>query len=114
VHTDTIKNTICVSGWTKTVRPPVSYTNNLKQEQLKGRADRDPTHYEEDHWIPLELGGAPKEPRNLWPELWNDAHKKDKVENSLHQDVCSGKMSLTSARQVMYRQWSPKGESSRG
>jgi hypothetical protein len=27
-----------------------------------------PSNYEEDHFIPLELGGAPKNPKNLWPE----------------------------------------------
>ena len=29
-----IYSTICVSGWTATVRPPESYTENLKEEQL--------------------------------------------------------------------------------
>jgi hypothetical protein len=27
----TISTTICKSGWTKTIRPPTSYTNALKQ-----------------------------------------------------------------------------------
>ncbi|MFF7234681.1 hypothetical protein [Streptomyces sioyaensis] len=30
----TIKTTICVPGWTKTVRPPVSYTTPLKIKQI--------------------------------------------------------------------------------
>jgi len=30
----TIATTICKSGWTKTIRPPASYTNALKKEQL--------------------------------------------------------------------------------
>src|ERR1700686_2489678 len=30
----TIATTICVSGWTATVRPPSSYTSSLKIEQL--------------------------------------------------------------------------------
>src|SRR5664279_936918 len=30
VTQDNIDQTICVSGYTKTVRPPVSYTNSLK------------------------------------------------------------------------------------
>ena len=33
VTQDNIQKTICVSGYTKTIRPPVSYTNKLKLEQ---------------------------------------------------------------------------------
>jgi hypothetical protein len=29
----TISTTICKSGWTKTIRPPASYTNALKRVQ---------------------------------------------------------------------------------
>src|SRR5689334_838052 len=40
----TIHATICVSGWTATVRPPSSYTSELKVEQLAafGFADKNP------------------------------------------------------------------------
>src|SRR2546423_2086026 len=30
-----IATTICVSGWTKTIRPPTSYTNELKLKQMR-------------------------------------------------------------------------------
>jgi hypothetical protein len=101
----TIKTTICVNGWTKTVRPPVSYTNKLKRDQLSAQeyTDKDPTHYEEDHWIPLAVGGAPKDPHNLWPELWDHAHKKDVIESRLHREVCSGRKTLKTARAEMYK-----------
>jgi len=29
--------------------------------------DKAPSHYEEDHLISLELGGNPRDPKNLWP-----------------------------------------------
>jgi len=63
-----IQQTICVRGWTATVRPPASYTNHLKQQQLAAAqaTDRSPAHYEEDHFISLELGGHPHDARNLW------------------------------------------------
>ena len=61
-----IDSTICVTGWTKTIRPPTSYTNALKQKQMReygvGRSASD---YQEDHLISLELGGHPTDPRNL-------------------------------------------------
>jgi hypothetical protein len=34
VTQDTISTTICVPGWTKTVRPPISYTNPLKRRLI--------------------------------------------------------------------------------
>ena len=95
----TIKKTICKSGWTKTIRPPVSYTNALKIQQmplyLEGGS---PSDYEEDHYIPLELGGAPRNPKNLWPEPHAQSKLSDPLENQLKRRVCNGLMSLKRAR----------------
>src|SRR5258708_214889 len=61
----TIGRTICVRGWTATIRPPVSYTSALKRKQMTAYAASGTTgQYEEDHLISLELGGAPRDPRN--------------------------------------------------
>lgn len=98
-----IDKTICVSGWTDTVRPPSSYTTGLKRQQLPAGADL--SAYEEDHWIPLELGGNPREPRNLWPEPIADARRKDALETQAHRDVCAGRETLADARQAMYDGW---------
>src|SRR5215471_19094461 len=70
VTQSTIGSTICMSGWTATVRPPTSYTNALKVQGIAdyGYSDTNVSDYEEDHLVPLELGGAPRDPRNLWPE----------------------------------------------
>src|SRR5690242_10597803 len=59
VTQSTIGSTICVSGWTSTVRPPTSYTNPLKVTQIAEYryTDTSTADYEEDHLIPLELGG---------------------------------------------------------
>jgi len=59
------------------------------------------SNYEEDHLIPLEVGGNPTDPNNLWPEPYaepNGARDKDKVENFLHDEVCSGQMTLRTRR----------------
>jgi len=65
-----IKSTVCVAGYTKTVRPPTQYTNSLKRKQitLYHYANVDPKQFEEDHLIPLSVGGHPRDPKNLWPE----------------------------------------------
>ena len=70
VKQKTIGETICIPGWTRMVRPAVGYTEELKRQQMAafGYHDRRLSHYEEDHVIPLGLGGAPSDPRNLWPE----------------------------------------------
>jgi hypothetical protein len=94
-----INSTICVRGWTKTIRPPTSYTNALKQKQLReygvGGSLSD---YQEDHLISLELGGHPTDPRNLWPEPYPRASEVDSMENDLNAKVCSGELSLDVAQ----------------
>jgi len=91
----TIKRTICSRGWTKTVRPPSSFTSALKLVQMReyGFAGG-PSDYQEDHFISLELGGAPNDPKNLWPERRPRADHVDMIENELNAQVCSGGISL--------------------
>lgn len=91
----TIRQTICSRGWTKTVRPPVSYTNALKLTQIRAYGfTGGPADYQEDHFISLELGGAPRDTKNLWPERRPRADNVDKLENDLNAKVCSGEISL--------------------
>ena len=89
-----IGSTICVAGWTRTIRPPTSYTNELKRRQMReygvGGSLSD---YQEDHLISLSLGGHPTDPRNLWPEPNPRATDVDAIEYDLHEKVCSGALS---------------------
>jgi hypothetical protein len=112
----TIDTTVCRSGWSTSVRPPVSYTGALKRQQIVeyGYADRDPRHYQEDHLIPLSLGGAPRDPRNLWPQPLSarlpdgtevGAATKDGFEIHLHAAVCDGTISLSEAQRAMATDW---------
>jgi len=59
--------------------------------------------YEVDHLEPRSLGGADVE-ANLWPQLWADAHKKDRIEVRLWRAVCGGTITLKDAQQDM-RAW---------
>ena len=95
----TINSTICLRGWTKTIRPPTSYTNALKQNQMREYAvGGSASDYQEDHLISLELGGHPADPRNLWPEPYPRASEVDSIENDLNAKVCSGELSLDDAQ----------------
>jgi hypothetical protein len=109
----TIDSTICVSGWTATVRPSSSYTTALKKKQIVeyGYSDTSTADYEEDHLIPLELGGNPTSPENLWPEPRYDtgsgevASNKDTVENKLKTAVCDGQVNLVDAQNAIATDW---------
>jgi hypothetical protein len=90
-----IGETICAQGWTQTIRPPSSYTDELKLEQMKAYGRRGTaSDYQEDHLISLELGGDPTDPRNLWPEPIERAREVDQTENELNAAVCSRRMTL--------------------
>lgn len=110
VTQSTIDSTICVSGWTATVRPSSSYTTALKKKQIVeyGYSDTSTSDYEEDHFVPLELGGAPKSELNLWPEPQygtKTAANKDTVENKLKKAVCAGTVTLADAQDAIVTDW---------
>lgn len=106
----TIGSTICVSGWTATIRPPTSYTNGLKKQGIidYGYSDTSMSDYEEDHFLPLEVGGAPRDPKNLWPEPHSgdkNSYSKDSVENAVKKAVCAGKAKLSAAQHALLTDW---------
>jgi hypothetical protein len=112
----TIGSTICVSGWTATIRPSESFTYALKVKQIVqyGYSDTKTSSYEEDHLISLELGGAPADARNLWPEPYTDslpdgrptgAYTKDAFETKLKTEVCAGSITLAQAQSDIGDQW---------
>jgi hypothetical protein len=94
-----IASTICKHGWTRTIRPPTGYTNELKLQQMREYGvSGSPAQYQEDHLMSLELGGHPTDARNLWPEPYPRAAEVDSIENDLNAKVCSGDMSLDEAQ----------------
>lgn len=110
-ETDTY--TVCHRS-TKTIRPPLSFTDSLKAEQIQqyGYSDTNLKDYEEDHLISLELGGSPTDPKNLWPEPRNtisspgqSAQDKDKIENLCHERVCSGEIPISEAQKQIAANW---------
>jgi hypothetical protein len=103
----TIAQTICVAGYTKSVRPATSFTNGVKALLLK-RAGLDPstaTDYELDHIIPLALGGHPRKLDNLELQPWGEATRKDRIEVKLQCLVCSGQVALADAQREIVDDW---------
>jgi len=112
----TINSTICVSGWTATIRPSESFTDALKVKQIGqyGYSDTRTSSYEEDHLVSLELGGAPADARNLWPEPYpasladgrpTGARTKDTFETKLKDGVCAGTITLAVAQADIGDHW---------
>jgi hypothetical protein len=107
----TIGSTICRSGWTSTVRPPVSVTEPEKLASMAAYGlGGSPSSYEYDHLVPLELGGAVNDPRNLWPEPDQAAtgfyrNLKDRLENALKRMVCRGTATLAQMQHLIATDW---------
>lgn len=101
-----VGDTICRSGYTRTVRPPASYTEPLKRALMQRYGDAGPLGaYELDHLVPLELGGHPTAVTNLWPEPGASPNHKDRVEVAANHAVCSGRLSLAEAQRDIAASW---------
>ena len=101
-----IAATVCRRGYTKRVRPPESVTEPQKLAAMAAYGDRGSARrYEYDHLIPLELGGAPDDPHNLWPEPGASPNRKDRLEGVLRSLVCRRRLSLAVAQSAIARDW---------
>ncbi len=106
VFSDATVAKICTPGYSSQVRNvPSSEKDQVYAEY--GITSHATGQYEVDHLISLELGGS-NDIANLWPEPADPRpgfHEKDKVENYLHAQVCSGKMSLQEAQYQIAANW---------
>jgi hypothetical protein len=106
VRQSNIASTICRSGYTRTVRPPAEISAAEKRASMAAYGDHgSPRSYEYDHLVPLELGGAANDPRNLWPEPGHAPNPKDALENTLRDVVCGEAITLASAQRQIAGDW---------
>ena len=108
----TISTTICQAGWTRTVRPYVAEMKRIKAEMLAaiGEPIERRNQYELDHLMPLALGGAVIDRRNLALQPIDEAHEKDAIEVCLSSLVCQGKIDLEDAQGAIWENWRKAGE----
>lgn len=95
-----IDKTICVPGWTSTIRPPATIARAIKVHMMNTQSipiDR-LGEYQLDHIVPLCLGGDPESLDNLQLQHNHDAKIKDKMERKICCMVCSGQVKLSEAR----------------
>ena len=106
IITTATKDQICQPGYSRSVRNvPTSEKNQVYAEY--GITHHSTGEYEVDHLISLELGGS-NDIANLWPEAASPKpgfHEKDKVENYLHDQMCSGAVSLQQAQIEIATNW---------
>ena len=106
VTQDTLDTTICRTGYTKSIWPPASITQIEKRENAVAYGYTGSLKdVEYDHLVPLELGGDPNDPRNLWIEPGASPNPKDGVESRLHELVCEGRVPLAAAQEAIATDW---------
>lgn len=89
---------------------PHRFSSVRSGQDFYSYADRRLRSYEEDHLVPLDLGGSPDDPRNLWPEPrqadgWCGADRKDELEAELARQVCAGRVPLAEAQREIATDW---------
>jgi hypothetical protein len=114
VTQNNIQTNICRRGWTRTVRPSREVIDAIKRN-LVADMRVNPRDYELDHIVPLDLGGAPLDLRNLMlrPRAGAcNAHQKATLERQLSIMVCAGDVTLNGAqreiatdRRAAYKKW---------
>ena len=118
VNQGNIRTTVCVANWTKTVRPPTSYTDKLRA-QLTPPGHK-PSDGEGDHAWPIEDGGMPgpvplSDPaqtalflHSFWWQIYADhygARVKDVLESNLHRRLCAGTITIQQAHDALFPNW---------
>jgi hypothetical protein len=94
-----IASTICQKRWLEASTPSKSALRLLKAGALRRYAVHlSASDFVADHLIPIALGGAARDARNIWPQPVQQAQEDDAVEASLNRLVCARKLSLREAQ----------------
>jgi len=104
-----IDATICRPGYAKSARPAYSITGPLKRrlmdQQHPGESMAD---YELDHLIPISIGGAPLDMKDLWLQPRGgqaNAGDKNVLAYVLWRLVCTHQVLLETAQRAISRDW---------
>jgi len=109
VGQDNIDDTICRPGYARAARPAYSITGPLKRRMMDaqhpGEAMAD---YELDHLIPISIGGAPLDARDLWLQPRGgqaNAGDKNVLAYVLWRLVCTHQVPLQTAQHEISHDW---------
>ena len=104
-----IDKTICRPGYARSVRPSHAITGPIKRRLMDTHHPGEPmTDYELDHLIPISIGGAPLDRRDLWLQRRRsqaNAGDKNVLAYVLWRLVCDNRVPLATAQQAISRDW---------
>jgi hypothetical protein len=101
------RSMICRPGYAREVRHVSAATKDAVYAAYGMTRHFDGADGEVDHLVSLELGGSNSR-ANLFPEPARPrpgSHEKDRLENRLHDEVCSGRISLRRAQRLIAAGW---------
>ena len=100
---------ICRPGYARSARPAFGVTEPIKRRLMNAQHPGEPfADYELDHLIPISLGGAPLDPRDLWLQARHgqaNAADKNAAAYVLWRLVCERRVPLRTAQQAIRHDW---------
>lgn len=110
VRQETIQQTICIPGYTASVRPEPAFTSKVKLRLMREQSlpNSEAAGLELDHRVALAVGGHPRALVNLQLQHWegdDGAKRKDRLEKRLQTLVCAGTIPLGIAQSALYWDW---------
>ena len=104
-----VGRTICVPGYARSARPAYAVTGPLKRRMMDALHPGEPmADYELDHLIPISIGGAPLDARDLWLQPRRgqaNAGDKNVLAYVLWRLVCEHQVPLETAQQAISHDW---------
>lgn len=97
VTQDNIHQTVCVAGYTESIRPPISYTQEYERENGGG------IDTVVDHKLPMCAGGNPTDYANLQLQYKAESYRKDIAERLVCKLLCEGKLTLIQAQRMFWQ-----------
>lgn len=109
VTQDNIDNTICRPGYARSARPAYAITGPLKRRMMDAQHPGERmADYELDHLIPISIGGAPFDMRDLWLQPRQgqaNAGDKNVLAYVLWRLVCTHQVPLATAQHEISHDW---------
>jgi len=91
-----LSTTVCLTGYTTSVRPPSSYTQAWEKAHGGG------IDTVVDHITPLCAGGDPFNYANYQLQFKPDSYRKDTTERLVCKMLCNGKLTLDEAQGMFW------------
>jgi hypothetical protein len=108
INQDNIAATICKGDYQAEKSPPPSWKAAATRRLVESLyPSENPDDFSLDYLVPISLGGAVADPRNLWLQTWTgpDRELKNHLEMLLTKMVCNGQIALAVAQQRIAGDW---------